>query len=152
MLGIMRRLVVTALSLVAKTAMSSATPLDVASRGPWPLGAFVQELGADRPCGNGVSVTLESSVRAQGLHEPTLSAFTVDLAPGGSAILHATPSSGYVLVHVLSGAIHARAWRAGLGTYRAGETWVEPAFAYEITAANVSATDPARAFVVAAVP
>jgi hypothetical protein len=112
----------------------------------------VQELGADRPCGNGVSVTLESSVRAQGLREPTLSAFTVDLAPGGSAILHGTPSSGYVLVLVLSGAIHARAWRAGLGTYRAGETWVEPAFAYEITAANVSATDPARAFVVAAVP
>jgi len=148
----MRRLVVTALSLVAKTAMSGATLFDVATGGPWPLGAFMRELGADRPCGNGATVTFESSVRAQGLHEPTLSAFTVDLAPGGSAILHGTPSSGYVLVHVLSGAIYARAWRAGLGTYRAGETWVEPAFAYEITAANVSATEPARAFVVVAVP
>jgi hypothetical protein len=65
----------------------------------------MRELGADRPCGNGATVTFESSLRAQGLHEPTLSAFTVDLAPGGSAILHGTPSSGYVLVHVLSGAI-----------------------------------------------
>jgi hypothetical protein len=101
----MRRLVVTALSLVAKTAMSAATPFDVATGGPWPLGAFMRELGADRPCGNGATVTFESSLRAQGLHEPTLSAFTVDLAPGGSAILHGTPSSGYVLVHVLSGAI-----------------------------------------------
>jgi hypothetical protein len=35
-----------------------------------------------------------------------------------------------------------------LGNYRAGETWVEPAFAYDITVANASATAPARAFVV----
>jgi hypothetical protein len=50
--------------------------------------------------------------------------------------------------YVLSGVIHAQAWRAGLGNYRAGETWVEPAFAYDITVANASATAPARAFVV----
>ena len=110
------------------------------------------QLAAEHPGGNGVTVTLESFVRAPGLHEPTLSAFTVELAPGGSAILHRAPSSGYVLVHVLSGAIHARAWQAGVGDYHAGETWLEPAFAYDITAANASATEPARAFVVVVVP
>ena len=109
--------------------------------------------GAYQPQGKGAIVTRWSSARAQGLHEPTLSAFTIDLAPGGSAILHGTPSSaGYVVVHVLSGAIHARAWSAGLGKYRAGETWFEPAFAYDITAENASATEPARAFVVVIVP
>lgn len=38
-----------------------------------------------------------------------------------------------MLVHVLLGAIHARAWGAGLGDYHAGETWLEPTFAYDIT-------------------
>jgi hypothetical protein len=66
-------------------------------------------------------------------------------ARAGLSTAHCLP--GYV-VHVLSGVIHVQAWRAGLGNYRAGETWVEPAFAYDITVANASATAPARAFVV----
>ena len=150
----MRRLVVTALSLIAVTATASAEPPHVAmSVQAWPLGAVMSPPGAYPPQGKGVTVTRGSSVRARGLHEPTLSAFTVDLPPGGSAILHGTPSSaGYVLVHVLSGAIHARAWRAELGNYRVGETWFEPAFAYDITAENASAVEPARAFVVVVVP
>jgi hypothetical protein len=57
------------------------------------------------------------------------------------------PSSGYVLVYVLSGTIRASAWHAGLGTYRAGETWVEPAFAYSISAKNPSAHEWARTLV-----
>jgi quercetin dioxygenase-like cupin family protein len=110
-------------------------------------------LVADRAPGSAASVSLESSVRAPGLHEPTLSAFTVDLAPGRTAILHGAPSTaGYVLVHVLSGTIHAQAWRAGLGDYHAGQTWVQPAIAYDIAAVNASETEPARAFVVVVVP
>ena len=58
------------------------------------------------------------------------------------------PSSGYVLVYVLSGTIRASAWHAGLGTYRAGETWVEPAFAHSISAKNPSAHESARTLVV----
>ena len=58
------------------------------------------------------------------------------------------PSLGYVLVYVLSGTIRASAWHAGLGTYRAGETWVEPAFAYSISATNPSAHKSARTLVV----
>jgi hypothetical protein len=47
-----------------------------------------------------------------------------------------------------SDTISASAWHAGLGTYRAGETWVEPAFANSIAAENPSAHEPARTLVV----
>jgi hypothetical protein len=57
------------------------------------------------------------------------------------------PSSGYVLIHVLSGTIRASAWHAGVGTYHTGETWVA-AFAYRIATANSSAQQPARALVI----
>jgi quercetin dioxygenase-like cupin family protein len=82
------------------------------------------------------------------LHEPTLATFIVDYSPGGSAVLHRAPSTGYVLVYVLSGAIRAYAWEAGVGTYRAGETWAEPAFAHDIATTNASAAEPARALVI----
>jgi hypothetical protein len=66
----------------------------------------------------------------------------------GHDLLHRTPASGYVLVHVLSGAIRAQAWEARVGTYRAGQTWVFPAFADNITSKNASTVEPARALVV----
>ena len=96
----------------------------------------------------GTTVTPISVQRTVGLHNPTLSTFLVTLAPGRSVVLHRTPSSGYVLVHVLSGVITARAWEADVGIYRSGETWVEPAFAYDIATRNASAREPAEAFVV----
>jgi quercetin dioxygenase-like cupin family protein len=82
------------------------------------------------------------------MHDPMLSTFIVDYEPGGSAVLHRTPASGYVLVYVLSGAIRAQAWGAGVGTYRQGQSWVYPAFAYNITGKNASTDKPARALVV----
>ena len=53
-----------------------------------------------------------------------------------------------MLVYVLSGTIRAFAWHAGVGTYRAGEMWAAPAFAYDITAKNPSPDEPARTLVV----
>jgi hypothetical protein len=52
------------------------------------------------------------------------------------------------LMHVLSGAIRAFAWEAGVGTYHLGETWAEPAFAHNIATTNASTREPARALVV----
>jgi hypothetical protein len=112
------------------------------------LAAALPLLPADHPMGNGAAVTLASLDRATNLQEATVSTFIIDYAPGGSAMLHRMPASGYVLVHVLSGTIHAFAWQAGVGTYRAGETWAEPAFAYSIATANASARESARALVV----
>ena len=108
----------------------------------------VSLLPADHPTGSGAIITRVNAHRATNLHDPTLSTFLVDYPPGASAVLHRMPSSGYVLVYVLSGTIRASAWHAGLGTYRAGETWVEPAFAYSISAKNPSAHEWARTLVV----
>jgi quercetin dioxygenase-like cupin family protein len=105
-------------------------------------------LPADRPVGIGATVAPLSLERTMHLDDPTISTFLVDYAPGASAMLHRTPSAGYVLVYVLSGTIRASAWQAGLGTYHTGETWIEPAFANSIATANASARESARALVV----
>ena len=97
-----------------------------------------------------MTITPVSAKRTANLHDPTVSTFIVDYPPGASVVLHRRPSSGYVLVHVLSGTIRASAWHAGVGTYRAGETWVEPAFASSIVAKNPSANELARTLVVLA--
>lgn len=106
------------------------------------------ELPDDHPVGSGAIVTPVSVERANNLNDVALSTFLVDYPPGASAVLHRLPSSGYVLVHVLSGTIHASAWHAGVGTYHTGETWVEPAFAYSIATDNSSTQQSARALVV----
>jgi quercetin dioxygenase-like cupin family protein len=143
---------VTTLSVLAVTAISNAAEPDgidkMASTHGENLAAALPLLPADHPLGSGATVTLVSVRRASGLHEPTLSTFIVDYSPGGSAVLHRTPSFGYVLVHVLSGSVRAFAWDAGVGTYRTGETWAEPAFAYNIATTNASTGEPARALVV----
>jgi quercetin dioxygenase-like cupin family protein len=110
--------------------------------------SVVDRLPGDRPIGVGAIITPVSVERAKNLNDATLSTFLVDYPPGASAMLHRMPSSGYVLVHVLSGSIRASAWHAGVGTYHTGETWVEPTLAYSIATANASAQQPARALVV----
>jgi hypothetical protein len=137
------------LGVVAMTAISNAAGLDrIDSTYDGHLTAVLPLLPADHPLGTGATVTLVSLERASNLREPTLSTFIVDYTPGGSAVLHRAPSSGYVLVHVLSGSIRAFAWEAGVGIYRAGETWVAPAFALKIATTNASTSEPARALVV----
>ena len=106
------------------------------------------EIPAESARGKGATVTPVSVQRAVDVHNPTLSTFLVSLAPGGSVVLHREPSHGYVLVHVLSGGITAWAWKAQVGIYRTGETWAEPAFAYDIAVRNASARAPAEALVV----
>ena len=90
--------------------------------------AVVSQLPADHPAGTNASVTLVSLRRPPGLHEPILSTFIVTYGPGGSAVLHRSPTSGYVLVHVLSGAILAQAWEwASISPGRPGSSRLSPA-------------------------
>jgi quercetin dioxygenase-like cupin family protein len=126
-----------------------------------PLGAFgnnaivsgvnpamaLQFLPADHPEGANATVRLVELNRASNVRGPVLSTYLIDYQPGGSAILHRSPGSGYVLVHVLSGSIQAQAWHAGVGVYHAGQTWAQSAVANDITSKNASATEPARALV-----
>ena len=143
----MRRVLLTAAGLLGLTGVSAAAdPVTIASTHDGDLAAIRSLLPADHS--EGVKATLVSLKRAPYMHDPRLAAFIVDYEPGGSAVLQRTPTSGYVLVHVLSGAIWAQAWGAGLGTYREGQSWVLPAFAYNITGENASTDKPARALVV----
>jgi quercetin dioxygenase-like cupin family protein len=145
----MWRVLLTAASLLALTRMSAAADPDIiASTHDGDLAAIRSLLPADHPKGTKATVSLVSLKRAPYLHDPMLSTFIVEFAPGGSAVLHRAPASGYVLVHVLSGAIRAQAWGASVGTYRAGQTWAFPAFADDIASKNASNDEPARALVV----
>ena len=145
----MRSLLVTAVRLLVTTGTSSAADLDLgADMHDGDLACIIYELPADHPMGKKATVTLVSFKRVLHLDEPILSTFIVDYLPGGSVVLHRSPIAGYVLVHVLSGAIRAQAWEAGMGAYRSGQTWVVPAFANNITTKNASMVEPARALVV----
>jgi quercetin dioxygenase-like cupin family protein len=145
----MQHLSATALSLLATTAISSAADVKPAADIPTgEMAAIAWQLPADHPVGTKAAVTPVSLKRVLGVHEPMLSMFLVDYLPNGSAVLHRSSTSGYVVVHVLSGAVRAQAWNAWMGTYRAGETWIEPAFADDVTTKNASALEPARALVV----
>jgi quercetin dioxygenase-like cupin family protein len=144
-----RNLFVSAVSLLLTIGVSNAANPDIISgMHDGDLAAIISELPPDHPVGTKATVTLISLKRALHPDEPSLSTFIVDYLPGGSAVLHRSPSAGYILVHVLSGTIRAQAWEAGMGTYRSGQTWVEPAVANDITTKNASAVEPARALVV----
>jgi quercetin dioxygenase-like cupin family protein len=145
----MRILLVSAVSLLVTIGASSAAdPGIINGTHDGDSATIISELPQDHPVGTKATVTLISLKRALHPDEPFLSTFIVDYLPGGSAVLHRSSSAGYVLVHVLSGTIRAQAWDAGMGTYRSGQTWVEPAVANQITTKNASAVEPARALVV----
>jgi len=144
----MRILLVSAVSLLVRTGVSSAADPDIMSGMHGGDFAIISELPPDHPVGTKATVNLISLKRALHPDEPILSPFIIDYLPGGSAVLHRSPSAGYVLVHVLSGTIRGQAWEAGMGAYRSGQTWVEPAVASDITTKNASAVEPARALVV----
>jgi hypothetical protein len=130
-------------------AMSHAAATPSATVGkPSQRGSAAGLLPADHPTGAAATITPLSGDRATNVHARRLSTFLVDYPPGASAMLHRMPSSGYVLVYVLSGTIRASAWHAGVGTYRAGEMWVQPAFGYSIAAENPNPNEPARILVV----
>jgi quercetin dioxygenase-like cupin family protein len=144
-----RTLLFSAVSLLVTTGVSSASdPNIISGMHGGDSATIISELPPDHPVGTKATVALVSFKRALHLDEPFLSTFIVDYLPGGSAVLHRSPTAGYVLVHVLSGTIRAQAWEAGMGTYRSGQTWVEPAVGNDITTKNASAVEPARALVV----
>ena len=144
-----RILLVSAVSLLVTIGVSNAAnPGIIDGTHDGEPAAIISELPPDHPVGTKATVTLISLKRALHPDEQFLSTFIVDHLPGGSAVLHRSPTAGYVLVHVLSGTIRAQAWEAGMGTYRSGQTWVEPAVASDITTKNVSAVESARALVV----
>lgn len=146
---IVRTLLASAVLMLSATRVSYGSDANIMSgMHGGHLATIISELPPDHPVGTNATVAVLSFKPAIHLHEPCLSMFLVDYLPGGSALLHRSPTAGYVLVHVLSGEIRAQAWEAGMGTYRSGQTWVEPAVATDIITKNASAVEPARALVV----
>ena len=94
------------MSLLVATRVSSASdPSIISVLHCSDLATIVSELPPDHPVGTKATVALVSFKRALHLDGPFLSTFIVDYLPGGSAVLHRSPTAGYVLVHVLSGEI-----------------------------------------------
>jgi hypothetical protein len=134
----MRHVLLMAVRLALTGISLAGSPDTISSSHDGDLASIRSLVPADHPEGNKAKVTLISVKRMETLHDSILSTFIVDYAPGGSAILHHKSAPGYVVVHVLSGAIRAQAWGAGVGTYRAGQTWTAPAFADDIASKNTS--------------
>jgi quercetin dioxygenase-like cupin family protein len=141
------RVLFAAISALGVTMMSHDVAVATSSEAVRDV-SVVERMPDDHPIGARVSITPLSIERTRNLNDATLATFLVDYPPGASAVLHRMPSSGYVLVHVLSGTIRASAWHADVGVYHKGETWVEPAIAYNITISNSSATQSAQALVI----
>src|SRR5260370_6881571 len=129
-----RTLLVSALSLLVTIRVSSAAnPGIISGMRDGDSAAIISELPPNHPVGTKATVTLVSLKRALHPHEPILSTFIVDYLPGGSAVLHRSPSAGYVLAHVLPGTIRAQPVEEVMGTYRLAPTWVAPPPPYHTT-------------------
>jgi hypothetical protein len=125
--------------------LSWMTPI---SHGAGAIPIVGARLMAPHRLGEGRSSAVAFVDSAPSFHGLTVSTFLVDYPPRASAVLHRWPTHGCVLVYVLFGTIQASAWHAGMGIYRAGETWAAPAFAYSVAAANTSDSGPTRTLVV----
>src|SRR5271170_7145818 len=92
--GVTGNLLVIAAGLLVMPGISRAADPDTAvSPHEGNMTAVVSQLPADHPVGTNASVALVSLKRAPSLSEPTLSTFIVAFAPGGSAVLHRSPTS-----------------------------------------------------------
>lgn len=70
---------------------------------------------------------------------------TVDYAPGQATVPHM--HAGAAMAYVLEGEITSRVNDGKAITYKAGESWYEPAGSQHPVSANASATKPARLLV-----
>jgi quercetin dioxygenase-like cupin family protein len=74
----------------------------------------------------------------------SLTAITVDYAPGGISGAHHHAKSSEIFAYVVSGAIRSKVNDEPEKVYKAGAFWYEPPGAAHSVSANASATEPAR--------
>jgi quercetin dioxygenase-like cupin family protein len=68
----------------------------------------------------------------------------VEYGPGGFSDAHMHPSSAFIYVTVLEGAIRSQVNDGPVTTYRAGESWSEQPGDRHLVSENASTTEPAR--------
>ena len=92
---VMPSLLVALTSLLVMTGASRAAQGDTLVRAQdGDLASVASPPPADHPVGTNASVSLVSLKRAPGLSQPIFSTYIVAYAPGGSAVLHRSPSTG----------------------------------------------------------
>lgn len=74
----------------------------------------------------------------------TLTALTVDYAPGGVSAPHHHAKEAEVFAYVVDGAVRSKVNDEPERVYRAGQFWYEPPGAAHPVSANASTTQPAR--------
>lgn len=79
----------------------------------------------------------------------TLSALTVDYAPGGTSPAHHHHASATLFAYVVSGAIRSQVNGGPVEVFRAGQFWIEPPGSAHGISENASKTEPAKLVVVA---
>ncbi|HEX2890793.1 cupin domain-containing protein [Vineibacter terrae] len=74
----------------------------------------------------------------------TMTAITVDYAPGGASAAHRHADSAEIFAYVVQGAVRSKVNDGPETVYKAGQFWYEPPGARHGVSANASTTEPAR--------
>ncbi|WP_225767019.1 cupin domain-containing protein [Inquilinus sp. Marseille-Q2685] len=104
---------------------------------------------ADRAAGQGDSVTPLMVQALANIPGKSLTALTVDYAPGGTSPAHRHHASATLFAYVVSGAIRSQVNGGPTEVFKAGQFWVEPPGSTHGVSGNASATEPAKLVVVA---
>jgi quercetin dioxygenase-like cupin family protein len=94
--------------------------------------------------GEGETLTPIFAQKLANIPGKTLTALTVDYAPGGVSGAHHHAKGAEVFAYVVSGAIRSKVNDEPERVYKAGEFWYEPPGAAHSVSANASTTEPAR--------
>lgn len=104
-------------------------------------------LGAAIPVfahGSGETITPHFEHMIPNIPGKSLSAITVDYAPGGTSPAHVHSKSAFVFAYVVSGAIESQVNGGEKRVYQAGESWYETPGSTHNVSRNASATEPAK--------
>ena len=105
------------------------------------LGGYATGARANGP---GETRTTIFERRLANVPDKTLSAMTVDYAPGGVSCAHHHPKQAEVFAYVVFGAVRSKVNDEPEAVYQAGEFWYEPPGSAHSVSANASETEPAR--------
>ncbi|MGK9234241.1 cupin domain-containing protein [Inquilinus limosus] len=102
-----------------------------------------------RAAGQGDTVTPLTAQPLANIPGKSLTALTVDYAPGGTSPAHHHHASATLFAYVVSGAIRSQVNGGPTEVFHAGQFWVEPPGSAHGVSENASATEPAKLVVVA---
>lgn len=97
----------------------------------------------------GQAITALAEQKLANIPGKTLTALTVDYAPGGSTPAHHHAASATLFAYVVSGAIRSQVNGGPTEVFHAGQFWIEQPNSAHGISENASTTEPAKLVVVA---